>query len=126
MMAKRTLILVTGMVLASGIGWGAEVTLTAAKLPPGTIVRIAARRPAITLARAQVVECTNNLLVVTNKREKFRVAESNLLDLAVLELPEPEPGADPASGEAGSSSDRPGGRRKAPQTIWQKLFSFWK
>ena len=127
-MAKRTLILVLGMVLASGVVWGAEVSLTAAKLPPGTIVRIAARRPAITLGRAQVVDCTNNLLTVSHKRERFAVAESNLIDLVVLERPDPEPGTDPsATGtDPGSSSDRPTARNKAPKSVWQRLLSFWK
>jgi hypothetical protein len=127
-MGKRTLILVMGMVLGSGVVWGTEVALTSAKLPPGTIVKIAAKRPAITLSRAQVVECTNHHLTVSHKRERFCVAESDLLDLVVLELPEPEPGTDPAAanGQSDSRSDRPGGRGKAPKSFWQKLFSFWR
>ena len=117
--------------MASGVGWSAEVALTAAKLPPGTIVRIAAKRPAITLSHAQVIQCTNNSVIVAHKRERFYVAESNLLDLVVLERPDPVPGEDSSlangdSGAAGSSSDRPEGRNKAPKSFWQRLLSFWK
>jgi hypothetical protein len=126
-MVKHTVILVAGAVLTAGVAGGADVALTAAQLPPGTVVRIAARRPAITLGRAQVVECTNRLLTVSHKREKYTIVESNLLELVVLERPEPEPGAEPVAGDGtGSSSDRPAGRRKASQGLWQRLLSFWK
>ncbi len=130
-MVKRTLILVLGMTLVGGVVWSAEVALTAAKLPPGTIVRISARRPAINLSRAEVVTCTNRALTVSHKREWYLVAESNLIDLVVLERPDPDPGSDPSaagadSGNSGSSSDRASSRNKAPKTAWQRLLSFWK
>ena len=127
-MAKHMVILVAGAVLAGGVAWGADVALTAAQLPPGTIVRVAARRPAITLSRAQVVECTNRLLTISHKREKYSIIESNLLDLVVLERPEPEPGAEPAEagGDSGAAGDRPAGRNRGSKGIWQRLLSFWK
>ncbi len=130
-MGKRTLILVAGMALVGGVVSSAEVSLTTATLPPGTIVRISARRPAINLGRAEVVACTNRALTVSHKREWYLVAESNLIDLVVLERPESDPGADPSaasadSGSSGSASDRAGSRKKAPKSVWQRLLSFWK
>jgi hypothetical protein len=107
---KRTAFVAAAVILAGASVPGEESLFNPARIPPGSIVYLVARRPPVSLSRAEVLELTNKLLTVSHNREKFQIAESNVLELTVLQRP-PDPNAPPT---------------ETKKSIWQRLLSFWK
>jgi len=105
-----------------------------ADLTTGSVVRLSARRPVVTLGRAVVLGRTNDALVVSQSKQTYTIAASNLIELVVLERAEPPPQADQPDGTDGASSAEGKGsaasRGGLPSSmlaaLWQKITSFWK
>jgi hypothetical protein len=117
------LAIVGGTLLLAANAIGAEEAFDPRSVPPGSIVRIAARRPPINLGRAEVVECTSNAVTLRHDRDRFTVALSNVLELAVLEKGKEivEPGA----GQNGASPKK-GGPAAKSTNLWDRIKGFWK
>ena len=112
-------------------------------LAPGTVVRIVAKRPAINLGHAEVLQCTSNQITVRQSGGSvsagtFSVASANVLELAIVESAK---GSTPAENREGTAttdapSKRPAsttetssepGRPAPPKTnLWERLKGFWK
>jgi hypothetical protein len=138
-MNRRFAIELLGLALLSPVvALGAEKRLDPESIPPGAVVRLAARKPPVNLAHAEVVSCTSNQITVLNNDEQFTIAANNLLSLTVLKgSTNGPPGSGfPASQGASPSSKGPGNAADpapatapeppAKKSLWQKLSSLWK
>lgn len=138
---KRAYILIGASFLAASAWADPEAAFKAASLPPGTIVRLAARRPVISLGHAEVVQCTSNQITVRQTAGTFTVAAADILDLAILDPIKTEPSA--TNGAAASSAnstnsaskksgkDSKPGREAAnppppPRSFWEKVKALWQ
>jgi hypothetical protein len=136
---KRIDMLLAAVILAASSVLAEDAfTFNTDKLIPGSIVRVSARRPPINLGRAEVVNCTSDLLTVRHERETFHILSSNVLQLAVVVA---GPGGSrsnaPAAASAKASSDAPAGADTKPgkdaatqvslaKSLWQKVAGLWK
>ncbi len=114
--------------LAAGAvqGEDAFTTFNPRNLPRGSIVRVAARRPPVNAAHAEVVECTTNLLTLRLKRDRFSIAPTNILELTLLAKPEDAPAPEP---EAQSGEDSGKLIRQVAPTekgLWERIKAFWE
>ncbi len=134
MAAKQALVLVATAILA-GPATAVVDEFNTENLPPGAIVRIVARRPAITLSRAEVVQCTSNLLTLANKTDRFEVSISNVIEMTILERPQGgvaagggnQAASDPLGRSSGKRSEAGSGPASASgkKSLWQRLLSLW-
>jgi hypothetical protein len=122
---KQSAILVGCLMMAVGT-WAEEEGLNPANLPAGSIVRVVARQPAINLARAKVVECTTNTIVVKHKKDSFTIIASNILEISLLEKASPTVTTD---GQVEGDTNLPAGKSNkngTKPTLWERIKNLWK
>ncbi len=112
-------------------------------LVPGTVVRIVAKRPAINLGRAEVLQCTSNMITVRRSggsvsAETFHVASTNVLELDIVESGKVS--SSPEDRDVTASADPPAKRpaktagpaaepvrQSSPfKNLLERLRGFWK
>jgi hypothetical protein len=121
---NRNAIIVGTLILTAGAVSGGD-TFNPRALTPGSVVRIAARRPAINLGRAEVVACTTNVVTVRHKQDRFAVAASNVIEMAMIEKgpPLPEPDVAPGGTPAPPSDLETKASRKTG--LWETIKGYW-
>jgi hypothetical protein len=104
----------------------------------GSVVRVSARRPLVSLGHATVLACTTNELVVRQSKQTYTIRLTDLLDLAMLERAEPTAigpeQADRPAAMSAAQGDKASGHSTTgappPLTglaaIWAKIASFWR
>jgi len=139
---KRILLFANVCLLATCASLAQAPTFNPANLGPGSTVRIVARRPAINLNRAEVVQCATNQITVRQigvvNGGVFTVSAANILDLAILEsVPAPVPPEARAAASSNSSVPpppresagpaKPAAPKNPPKPgLWQRIKSLWE
>jgi hypothetical protein len=135
---NRNILVMAGAMLFAGVVCGQQEPLDPEQMPAGSRVRLIANKPVINLARAEVVECTPEKITVVNKKDRFTVAASNLVELVVLSGPKttlplsPRPngrGADTnpkMMGQPEPATQAATNQVPAKKTFWQKVTDLWK
>jgi hypothetical protein len=118
--------IIAGMLILAANTEAGEDYFNPKDMTPGSVVRIAARRPAINLGRAEVVDCTTNLLTVRHNKDKFTVVPSNVLEMVMIER---APGG--AAGEAGVETGADGQREgaepaQAKRSVWEWIKALFR
>lgn len=128
-------LLIVATLAGTGLCQGEEILFNPAQLWPGTIVRIAALRPPITLSRAEVLACTSNKLTVSHGRDTFVVTGSNVLELAVLDTSQARipAGREAETDDAPISGPRsarrpvdPASAKNDSKGFWDRVKDFWR
>lgn len=144
---KRICTLITATVLTVASVGAEEIILNPANLRPGTVIRIAAERPVVNLAKADVVRCTTNTIIVRHKRDKFTIAQKDIYELVVLqpgpELPATEASESPAGTNAAAVPTAPSSAKTNAtahlqtgdasstnkpmwETVWSRIKGLWQ
>jgi len=116
----KRLAIVTGTLLLAANAFAEEEPISPAMVPTGSIVRIVAQRPPISLGHAELVQVSSNTVTLRHRRDKFTtgdrftVALSNILEFKVLELAKAPEGAAGAKGAASKTN------------LWDKIKGYWK
>lgn len=135
---KQILLLAGLWLLAALDGLAQAPTFNPANLGPGSVVRIAARRPPINLARAEVVQCATNQITVRQigvvNGGVFTVNAGNVLDLAILESVPAPVSPEARAAATNSSATLPGqlgavkaaGPKQPPKSgLWERIKRLW-
>jgi hypothetical protein len=122
---NHTSLIVGTLILAAAAVQGQDA-FNPKSLPTGTVVRIVARKPPINLGRAEVLDCSSNLLYLRHNRDKFSIVPSNIMELAIVEKA-PAPAASEAHPEGGAdgqkeSSDQTQGKK----SLWERIKALWR
>ena len=108
--------------------------LNLSDLTTGSVVRVSARRPVVTLGHAVVLRHTTNELVVNQSKQTYTIQITNLVDFQILERAEPPPAADsPQSAietTKGAKTATEAGKGTAQVSMlaafWEKITSLWR
>jgi hypothetical protein len=122
-------LLVGTLILAAAAAQGEDV-FNPNNLPPGSIVRVVAKRPPINLRRADVVGCTSNLLTLRHKTDRFDVSPSNIIELTLLEkgvvVPPPDATGQTAQADSQPDAKEPADRLQGVKALWARIKNLWK
>ena len=119
-------IVIASVILASfALGANEEAGFSPKNIPPGSIVKIVARRPAINIEKAEVVSCTTNQLVIRYNQDRFTVEATNVLQLLMIDRAQ---AAATSDGQTNSAPDDPSGAKKSQGllALWTRVKNYFK